>query len=387
MLYQIYKLLLILSISFSSILASEILSTTQNEILNLSSQKNQEDASKLKKDWINPINYSFVYLKDENKDASKKSVISINQPIFRSGGLYYAIKYAYNLQDVSNISIAIQKKELIAKTLTTVYNIQKLDLQIKKQKLLILNNKIDLKIKKESVFNGLLSITFLNNALIGLNKTKLTLINLEFSKQNLINTLSTLSDLKYYEIKLPKLQITSKENFLKNNMSLNQDKLSLQTKEYLKSITNAKYLPSVNVTYNQTVAHTNAVDNYNYGFNISIPLNLTAYNDMQSSKLEVLKQQKQNKLNQVSQDLFIQTRLLSLSNIKKKMLLTKQNIHSYKELLLQTQELSDVGLKTFDDIVILENSLKNEKLDINIYEIDEQIELLEIYKRMYSDKI
>jgi len=49
--------------------------------------------------------------------------------------------------------------------------------------------------------------------------------------------------------------------------------------------------------------------------------------------------------------------------------------------------LSDAGLKTFDDIKILKNSLKNEKLNLNLYKIDEQIELIEIYKRVENDKI
>jgi outer membrane protein TolC len=367
--------------------ANQVLSKTQTNILNLSQQKIKEDSSKLKKDWINPINYSFIYLNDELKGVSKKSIISINQPIFRSGGIYYGIKYANNLQNSSTLAIDIQRKELISKTLNIVYNIKKLDLQIKKQKYLIQNNKIDLKIKKESVFNGLLSITFLNNAIITLNKTKLAIINLQYSRDNLIANLLSLSDLKYDKIQLPILKMLSMKEFEKNNIYTNQDSLQLKSKQFLKGITNAKYLPSVNLTYTKTISHLNSFDNGNYGLNINIPLNITTFNDMQSAKLEVLKQKEQNRLNSLSQKIFLKIKKLSIKSIKNKIALTKENINSYKKLLEQTQELQDAGLKTFDDIVLLKNSLKNEQLDINIYKIDEQIELLDIYKRVFSDRI
>ena len=387
MLFVVSKITFVLLFIFTSLSANQILSNTQETLLDLSNEKIIQDTSKLKKDVLNPIRYSYIYAKDEKFGISKKSIISIDQPIFRSGGIYYAIKYASNLKNSSTLSLNIQRKNLIVQVLTNVYNIKKLDIQIEKQKLLLANSKIDLKIKKESVFNGLLSMSFLNNALITVNKTKLSLINLEFSKNSLINNLKNLSDLKYTQIKLPKLDILNHKDFIKNNLDLKNSQLSLKSKDYLKGITNAKYLPSINVNYKKTIAHSNALDNYNYGFSINVPINFTTINAMQSAKIDYLKQKEQNKLSKISQNIFFDTKILSIKNINDKIYLTKENIKSYENLLNQTQELSDAGLKTVDDIKILKNSLKNEKLNINLYKIDEQIELLEIYKRVKNDKI
>jgi len=387
MLFVVSKITFVLLFIFTSLSANQILSNTQETLLDLSNEKIIQDTSKLKKDVLNPIRYSYIYAKDEKFGISKKSIISIDQPIFRSGGIYYAIKYASNLKNSSTLSLNIQRKNLIVQVLTNVYNIKKLDIQIEKQKLLLANSKIDLKIKKESVFNGLLSISFLNNALITVNKTKLSLINLEFSKNSLINNLKNLSDLKYTQIKLPKLDILNHKDFIKNNLDLKNSQLSLKSKDYLKGITNAKYLPSINVNYKKIIAHSNALDNYNYGFSINVPINFTTINAMQSAKIDYLKQKEQNKLSKISQNIFLDTKILSIKNINDKIYLTKENIKSYENLLNQTQELSDAGLKTFDDIKILKNSLKNEKLNLNLYKIDEQIELLEIYKRVRNDKI
>ena len=387
MLFVVSKITFVLLFIFTSLSANQILSNTQETLLDLSNEKIIQDTSKLKKDVLNPIRYSYIYAKDEKFGISKKSIISIDQPIFRSGGIYYAIKYASNLKNSSTLSLNIQRKNLIVQVLTNVYNIKKLDIQIEKQKLLLANSKIDLKIKKESVFNGLLSISFLNNALITVNKTKLSLINLEFSKNSLINNLKNLSDLKYTQIKLPKLDILNHKDFIKNNLDLKNSQLSLKSKDYLRGITNAKYLPSINVNYKKTIAHSNALDNYNYGFSINVPINFTTINAMQSAKIDYLKQKEQNKLSKISQNIFLDTKILSIKNINDKIYLTKENIKSYENLLNQTQELSDAGLKTFDDIKILKNSLKNEKLNLNLYKIDEQIELIEIYKRVENDKI
>ena len=387
MLFVVSKITFVLLFIFTSLSANQILSNTQETLLDLSNEKIIQDSSKLKKDVLNPIRYSYIYAKDEKFGISKKSIISIDQPIFRSGGIYYAIKYASNLKNSSTLSLNIQRKNLIVQVLTNVYNIKKLDIQIEKQKLLLANSKIDLKIKKESVFNGLLSISFLNNALITVNKTKLSLINLEFSKNSLINNLKNLSDLKYTQIKLPKLDILNHKDFIKNNLDLKNSQLSLKSKDYLRGITNAKYLPSINVNYKKTIAHSNALDNYNYGFSINVPINFTTINAMQSAKIDYLKQKEQNKLSKISQNIFLDTKILSIKNINDKIYLTKENIKSYENLLNQTQELSDAGLKTFDDIKILKNSLKNEKLNLNLYKIDEQIELIEIYKRVENDKI
>jgi len=44
-------------------------------------------------------------------------------------------------------------------------------------------------------------------------------------------------------------------------------------------------------------------------------------------------------------------------------------------------ELSENGLKTLDDVIILQNSKAIALLELNIFKIDKQIQLLEIYAR------
>jgi len=44
-------------------------------------------------------------------------------------------------------------------------------------------------------------------------------------------------------------------------------------------------------------------------------------------------------------------------------------------------------MKTEDDVKMLDNSLKIEKLNLKIFDIEKQLELLDIYGRIVNDKI
>jgi hypothetical protein len=388
--FLIYQYMLLTILVSASLSASDtILSSTQNEILNLNRQKTKADVSKLSKDWIdkNAITYTYGYSKtnDSRVPSQRSSTISINQSIFRSGGIYYAIKYASNVDDESKLSLKIQKQNLITQVLNSVFSIKKLDLQIRKQKLSFQNAIIDYENKKESVFNGLLDISFLNNALLVKNKIEISLIDLEFAKQNIIRTLSTLSDLPYNKIKLPSLQLITKDKFSNNNLNIKKASISMQKQNSLSGVLNAQYLPKVKVNYSKILNHTKHNDSYKYGFNIIVPIDYKTLDALQSNKIAVLKQKALVKLIEEQEEVFFKLNEFEIKNIIKKIALTKQNIKAYKKLLTQTQELFNEGLKTSNDVKILYNSKKSEELSIKIYQIDKQMKLLDIYKRVIND--
>ncbi len=367
--------------------SNTILSNHQKNILNFSSEKAIKDSDKLKIDWINPITYTYTYQDDDKNGISKNSILSISQPIFRSGGIYSAIKYANNIEASSKISIEIQKKELVKNALNIVFNIKKLNIQIKQQKLQIQNAIIDVKNKKESVFNGLLDISFLNNAIINLNSKKSQLLDLQYNKKSLINSLSNLSDLKYQDIKLPTFTKLKKEDFTKQNIYIQKDSSDIKSTKNMRWITAAKYLPTVNLTYNYTRNHTLDTTDKNYGFNIIVPLDFKAFDDSGSSKIAYLKAKENLNIKKLQEKNIFKTSNLKIDMLNAKLKLTKENIIAYNDLVAQTTELKDAGIKTQDDLTILENSTTIEKLNLKIYNIDKQIEFLEVYARIYNDKI
>ena len=375
---------LLVSFLFINALSAQnlILSENRQDILDYSKEKIKEDSNKLSKDWINSITYSYVQNDGDTINRSNKSLISINQPIFKSGGIYYAIKYASSLKDSNNILVNLEEKELIKNATNLLFNIQRNNLLIQKQNLILKSNLIEIKQKQESVLNGLLDISFLNTAILENNKQKENLLDLEFQNIKLSNNFNNLTAKRPHEFTLPLLKLVNKKDYLKNNIYIKQSKAATKTKNYLKGIVQSKYLPTVNANYAYTNNHTTNTESNNYGFSIVVPLNFGVFNDISSSKIDYLKSKTQEKITKRVEKNFLSTAYAKLNMIDKKIELTKDNIESFKILLSQMEELQKAGLKTKDDVVILANSKDAETLDTKIFSIDRQIELLELYSRV-----
>ncbi len=376
--------LILLFIFVNNLVAQDgILSSDRKDLIKYSELKIQEDSSKLETDWINSITYSYTH-KDGN-DRSRKSAITVSQPIFKSGGIYSAIKYASSLKSSNSYAVNLEEKDLIKTATATLLNIYRNDLLIEKQKLILSNNLIDIKQKKESVLSGILDISFLNNTILDDNNQKESLLELEFQSTNLKNSFNNLTAKSYKKFKLPRLRLLDKKSYIDNNIYIKQSKANTDTKQHLKDVTRAQYLPTVNANYTYTDNYTTNTATDVYGFSIIIPLDVGAFNDISSSKLDFLKTKSQERITRRIENNFLDTQLAKLNMIDKKIELTKENIKSFKSLLVQMKELEEAGLKTKDDVLVLDNSKKAEALDTKIFSIDRQLELLELYARVTDE--
>ena len=174
------------------------MSSSQKQSIDLSYKKNLFESQKLKKDWINPITYKLSYDKSEEYSTIKSSII-VNQPIFKSGGIWHSLKYANFKSKLDTINTTIAKQELIKKAYNILFNIQKVDINIQRQKLLIQNSKLDIDRKKEQVIGGVLDTSFLDNAIIDKNTQENKLLDLLYQKTSLLIVS------KIYQIKIIKL--------------------------------------------------------------------------------------------------------------------------------------------------------------------------------------
>ena len=368
----------------------DLLSQTKQDILNYSYEKAIEDTNKLKKDWINPFSYKYIYNEGETY-TTKRSFISITQPIFKSGGIYFAIKYANSIGDYSKTSVDVQQKELIKQTVNLLFQIKKIALSIKKQKLLVTNGKLDVTRKKEQVLNGLLDTSFLDNAILDTNIHKNTLIDLEYQKETLINNLTQFTDKKYTELSLPKLSLIEDSNFMENNIYVKQAKEDINSSYWLKNLTISNYLPTINFTADYTKYHD--TDNNpalttdgtnNVGFNITIPFDTRFLNTIESNKLEYLKKKATLEDKKKEEEALFNNTMAKIKSLDKKILITKEDVELYDSLLTQLQEQLEVGMKTISDVQTMENSKEIKRLELQSLEIDKQIELLEVYARVYN---
>lgn len=379
---QISKIVLSFLFIYIGIYANDsILSKDRIESLDLSQEKIDLDSGKQKIDWIKPINISYIKNISAPTQDTRISTISINQPIFKSGGIYNAIKYSNISNKYQTLETDIQRKLLIKDATTLLFKLNQIDLKIKKQSLQIKNAKIDVKIKQEQILHNILDMTFLNNAIIILNQNNISLEDLKLSKIDLENKFNNLSSKTYQNFSLPVLSIIKSNDFISNNIYIKKAKLNEKSQDYYKKIILSNYLPTLSLTHDYINYHDRNLDTSTTGIKFTIPLDIKSYYDTQSSKISYLKAKKQTDIIKNEETNYIKSVQNKINTIENKIQIQESTINYYNDLIITTIDLKNNGLKTSDDVNILQNSSNIEKLSLQIFEIDKQIQLLEAYAR------
>ncbi|NPA88518.1 MAG: TolC family protein [Epsilonproteobacteria bacterium] len=376
-----------------------ILSDLKLKLLNLDKQRSIYSAKETQKSWINPIILQYSISQNNSLHTTKQNIqtfsVSINQPIFKTGAIYYSIKYAKNLKNYNLKQIELQKRALIKQAYELVYDykINKLNEEI--ALLNIQNAKIDVKKKKEDFLNGTGDSTFLNQAIINLNNIKLGYEDLKFNEKQLKFSFKNLSDLDIEKVKLPYFKIISKNDFINNNLQLISSKINDKIKYdlYKMQLGNQLLTISFNASYNYQ--NTDYTDNtpqyrddtnnyYNVGLSVTLPIDVTSTDKVKQTKLSYIKSRyetldtKRNLLN---------TYAMIISQIKtlqKKKEIYKENEKAYANLIESTKESIKAGNATVLDLEILENSYKVMQINQKIIDLQIQKLLLNLYYQVTS---
>lgn len=386
LLYSTIGILGVGSVSAQSQLQN-YLTNEKNLIFNLQEYKNQLEADKLSSGWISPImlNYQKNWTTQPliGTQSSTAFSIGINQPIFKSGGIYYAIKFANALRDANEKDIAIQKRKLIGQAIDILYSIKKIHLQLKKFRLMVRNDSIDINKKQESYNAGILDSSFLDQAILKRNMDESSRLDLELTLAKLRSSFRTISKKNPDRLKTPKLSLISLKNYKNRNMDLASKELHALEKKYTSKMTWAKYLPTVSVNANYINTDTNTAgmkqDYSTYGFKISMPINVNTFKDIESSRVShmqsVVELQDSKRAAKLEYNLIRK----SINIIDRRISLAKKDEALYRNLYKRTKDLVKAGEKTSHDSETMLNSLKIKKLDRQIYYIDKQQQLLSLY--------
>ncbi len=375
---------------------SEILSKKKALLFDYQFESNELESDKLSKSWINPIrlNYSKNYTTqfgDNTLNTGTFSVV-IDQPIFRSGGIYYAMKYADSLRLANSSEITLQKRKMIGDAVEILFNLKKTNLEQEKMRLLIQNDMIDIRQKRDSYESGLLDSSFLDQAILKKSQDEAALLELELRYLELKQRFSLLSDKDPESLQLPRLKLMQKEKFIQENLDLQTDRLRAEASEYNEKITWAKYLPAISLQGQYINGDINPLfigpgstlqeQYYNYGFSISMPIDINAFADIEASKVEKLKAAVQVLDRQESIQEEYQWIVNTLKVLDKKIALAQKDEKVYQNLFTVTKNLVQAGEKTAYDAQTMQNSLQIRGIDQQIYALQKQIYLLKLYVRM-----
>lgn len=377
----------------------EYISENKRYFYELEEERIEQSSDVLRDSWISPImlNYSYGVSEAYNTESTtQKASISIDQPIFQSGGIYFGIRFAQASRLYSQYSADVAKRKLIKDALSLLFQIKQSELKIQKQQRLIDNARINLELKTEQFMSGQLDSSFLDDAIIQKNTATQVLYDLETAKERLVSGLRVISDVDYKTISLPTLDWIKREEFLNNNLSYKLAQSQSERDRYNKNMIIAKYLPQLSVYggYNydkvenlnfggQTLGGASSVretDYYSYGLKASMPLSINSYDDIQSTRLEYLKSKTLEIDKKREIEAIYEQVLQNIENFEKKIALSKENEKLYAKILSETKELFEAGYKTHYDVDLLENSYKIQGIDLNIFKLDRQLELLTLYE-------
>lgn len=400
------SLLIALSVLCSTVFASDAkdqpldayISKNKKEQFKYDYDKVESDSSKLRDSWIAPLNLQYSYSKSNpysQEQTSENAAIKMDQPIFQSGGIYYGIKFAEASRIYSNYSVEVAKRKLVKDAISLLMQIKQMDLKIQKQNLQIKNSEINLAQIKEQYSNGQIDSGFLDDAMIDRNLVIQALYDLETNKERLISKFNAISDMSYADAKIPHLEILDEEKFLKYNIVLNMSESDIEKNKYNKDVTVAKYLPKISITagYNWSKSENNRYqfganekDYYDYGVKAYIPIDINTFRDIESSRIDYLKSKVVIEDRKRELKALFEQVMQNIKNFNKKKLLSIENRELYEKLLSETKDMYSAGYKTSYDVDLLQNSVEIQTIDLSIFEIDKQLELLTLYE-MYKHEI
>ncbi len=391
------RLFLLCSLSVLPLVADElsgILSDTKQKLFDYRFDANDLQSDMLSKSWINPVTVRYgkdytTRFKTGTVDTGNFSVY-IDQPIFRSGGIYYAIKYAQALHQSNQTDITLQRRKMIGDAVTILFQLKRNRLQQQKLHVQIRNDSIDILQKKDRYRAGVIDSSFLDQAILKKSQDETSLLQLQFSAMELKQRFSLLSDKNPDTLKLPTLKLVPKKTYLHEDLELKRDIAHAREVAYQQKVTWAKYLPTLSLQAQYNNGDLNPLfpspnlngAYYNYGFTVSMPIDVNALSDIELSKVKKLQAQTEviDRRHTINEEYdWIRN---SLHILDKKIALAHKDEKVYANLYRVTKNLADAGEKTPLDAEVMQNSLKIRKLDQQIYRIDKQIQLLKLYIRM-----
>lgn len=374
-----------------------ILNQEKRETLELERRQNVEESQKLKWQWLNPLTLS--YSESNNFDYSPSAYtrsyrVGVNQPIFKSGAIYYGIRYAGSSKRYGDVQMDIKEKSLIRSALVALFNMRRVDFQIQKQGLLVKNADLEVQRKQEQFKAGFIDGSELDNAILSQNQAKLSLLDLEESRQESLSALRTVSDVDYTIFELPKFFWIERDSYLTKNLELERLRLDEQRQRDKYRGVAGSFGPQISLQadyYRQKVERSPAVlrgDWNEYttaGVTLSIPFfNVTRSHQVESARIDHLKAALSQADALRSEEVFYEKQKFKLQSLQERRRIASENLTLYTSLLSDNVKRKRIGEVTAYDVEIMQNSKEIRELDLKIYDLDEQLILLELYIKTQS---
>ncbi len=374
-----------------------ILSSDQQQSFMLKRQQASSESDYLKRSWISPLILQGNYQQGTSRfstvsrdQSSLSAALRLEQDIFRSGGILAAYRYAGALGQANDWQIQAQLQGKLTEAYTALFAIRRLEVQIKKQRLLVQNADIDIRRKEEQYDQGLIDSSVLHTALLDRNAQAAALLELRQSLEQSQSAFSELSDRPADAVSLPRLEVLPLEHFLAEAPTLQAAKLQQKAAQENRTMIAAKYRPriSVGASYQHyfedetTPASPLSSDREgvsSWGVTLTVPLDLKGPHESQSVRLQAKVAAYEYRLQRQAQRRYYEQLLARLKHLDRQIALAREDIRLHAALLDRTRDRVQAGSKTSDDQAVMANAKAARELDLELYELSRQEELLKAY--------
>lgn len=369
--------------------AFDILKESKLEELRLDEELLDAQSDKLSKDWISPVVGSYTKSKSSNLTPAiddESFRISINQPIFKSGGIYYGIKYAKSVKLSGDIANEKKRRELISNAIFLLFEIKSVELEMKKSKLELKNKEIELFTKEELFGASMIEGSALDRAILEKNQIELVGLELESNLNRVKSAFANLSNKDPKELEVPILELVERGYYLDNSIDLALQKSLVEKQRVKRNGVMTTYLPTISLNLDYIDSHrATKRDSYtNVGVLISVPLfDINTKNRVEIEHLEYLKNSLELETKRDEALNSYENRVGELDIIKKRAALAKRSAKKYESLIEEAKDRLGYGEVTEYDIEILENSKSRFEIEIEILELAKNRLLFEIYYEVY----
>lgn len=365
-----------------------VLSDLKQQEIEISKKQNIENFDKEKYDWVETIGGSIDWTKSDAEVETTTFSITISQPIFKSGGIYYAIQYANENNLFNTLSTRLQEKSLINSAFLALLNIKKIEKNIEIQTQKLANAKIDIIRKEEQYNSGLLDSSYLDNAILTKSAIQTALADLRMQKVELEQSFKNMSDLDAKDASLPRLSLMDENEYKNLNLELKQSLSSLKKVGYIEDMRFASYLPTLSLKASYSDVDTDPSlktdgSSYRYGLSLSMPLfDMGRDNVLELARLDKLKAKvgHEQKLKEAQNE--YDAVKLKLQIIDEKISLVQEDIQRYHSLVKLTLDKLSIGEVTSYDVDTMQNSKRSKEFELELLELEKQLELLGLYAKI-----
>lgn len=362
-------------------------------------QKNIKAGAKAQRyEWLSPINLSASHTKQHSQRTGESAIsqlsASFSQELFRSGGIYYTIKYADDKYGYDALMLGQQYNNYQKEIILSALRIKKYELQSKQSQYLIENKKITLFLKQTQYELGDIDVTLLNDALREKNSEQTNYVLLQESLEKEKLELEKYTEIPAKAIVIPSFSLVDEQTYRTNNYNIAAAKYQNRVTYDSYKIGKAEYLPSVKfnaqATYSKydsgaVILNQNGTL-YSAGLVLNIPLDYNAFASTEEKHTAYLQQKAQSNDIQTEELLEYKKTLLTIKRYQDVNKILQENLELYNKLQKITKKAFETGYKTGYDLQVLNNSIKAAELEIQVNKINMQLELATLHFAVIDKK-